>query len=147
VYLRRASSKNKQPYVIVLIPELAAIVERRWEARTVTRADGSTFLADHVFHRDGAPVGDFRKAWATAGGRAGFPELHFHDLRRSAARNIDKSGVGQLVGMQITGHETPSMYKRYRIVDEEDIELALAKTQAYVEQQQAVAPKVVALAR
>jgi integrase len=98
-----------------------------------------------VFHHAGAPVGDFRKAWARACGRAGFPKLRFHDLRRSAARNLDKSGVSQSVGMQITGHETPSMYRRYRIVDEQDIELALTKAQAYVAEQSAATPKVASL--
>jgi len=33
--------------------------------------------------------------------------------------------VSETVAMQITGHETSSMYRRYRIVDEGDIEKAL----------------------
>jgi hypothetical protein len=74
------------------------------------------------------------------------PGLIFHDLRRSAARNMDRSGqVRPTVAMRITGHETDSMWKRYRIVDEDDIERALTATQEYVSQQAAgkKTPKVI----
>jgi integrase len=116
-----------------------------WEARMTTRPDGTSSLSEYVFHCDGEQVGDFRKAWSSACRLAGFPALRFHDLRRSAARNLDKAGVSQTVGMQITGHETPSMYRRYRIVDEQDIELALVKTQEYIDRQSAAAPKISSL--
>ena len=56
----------------------------------------------------------------------------FHDLRRSAVRNLDLSGVGQAVAMKITGHKTPSVYQRYRILSESDIRDALEKMQASV---------------
>ena len=36
--------------------------------------------------------------------------------------------------MKITGHKTDSVYRRYRIVDESDIERALAKTQESIRQ-------------
>lgn len=134
VYLRRAGSKNKKPYVIVVTDELAAIIERRWEARLVTRPDGITSLCEWVFHRGGRPVGDFRRAWKRAREKAGLPTLRFHDFRRSAARNLRRAGIGPEVGMQITGHETPSMWRRYSIVDEEDIEQALHAAQAYIRQ-------------
>jgi hypothetical protein len=34
--------------------------------------------------------------------------------------------------MKITGHETDAMWRRYSIVDEDDIEQALTAAQAYV---------------
>jgi hypothetical protein len=36
--------------------------------------------------------------------------------------------------MKITGHKTDSVYRRYRIVDESDIERALTKTQESIRQ-------------
>lgn len=131
IYLRRAGSKNGKPYVLVMTPALAAIIARRWEARSVTRPDGTVYMSDRVFHRNGRPLGDFRKAWARACTAAGAPGLLFHDLRRSAARNLDRAGVSATVGMQVTGHATLSMWKRYRIVDEGDIERALTRVEAH----------------
>jgi integrase len=130
--LPRRHVKNKQPKIIVLEDELWAIIERRWAARTVARPDGSVELASHVFHRDGRPIGDPRKAWATACKKAGFAGTWFHDTRRSAVRNLERAGVSQAVAMEIAGQKTASVYRRYRIVDEADIREALAKTQAAV---------------
>jgi hypothetical protein len=45
---------------------LADLIEQRWRAREYEPVAGSTALSAHVFHRDGRPVSDFRKAWASA---------------------------------------------------------------------------------
>ena len=148
ITLRREHSKNAEPRILPIMPALARIIERRWSARTVTRPDGGpTILADLVFHRDGRPVGSFRKAWASACKAAGVPSLLFHDLRRSAVRNFERAGVSQAVAMRLTGHKTPSVYRRYRIVDERDLREALAKTEAAVAADQVATATVVKLRR
>ena len=77
-----------------------------------------------VFHRDGSPIKEFRAAWRNACESAEVPDLKFHDLRRTAVRNMRRAGVPQIVRMRITGHRTDSMERRYNIVDIDDIRSA-----------------------
>jgi integrase len=130
IVLRLELSKNGEPRVLPLVGELADLVERRWTAREHESVGGTTALSPFVFHRSGQPVGGFRKAWASACDAAGVDGTLFHDLRRSAVRNMDRAGISQSVAMAISGHKTASVYRRYRIVDGNDLRQALARMRA-----------------
>jgi integrase len=55
--------------------------------------------------------------------------LLFHDLRRTGARNLRRSGVAEEVAMKVGGWRTPSVFKRYSIVGGDDIREAIRKVQ------------------
>ena len=77
---------------------------------------------DFVFTRNnGKPVRRFSKLWANVCARAGVPGLLLHDLRRTGARNLRRLGIAESVCMQVTGHKTTSVFKRYDITDESDL--------------------------
>ena len=85
----------------------------------------------YVFTReDGKPVRDFRGTWANACEAGKVPGLLFHDLRRTAARNLRRAGVAEGVIMKIGGWKTRSVFERYAIVSQSDIRDAMAKLEA-----------------
>jgi integrase len=84
-------------------------------------------------------LGSHLKGWAEACKAAGLDGLHFHDLRRSAVRNMERAGIPRHVAMSITGHRTQAVYQRYDIVVDGDLKAAGEKLAAYHQQQ---APKL-----
>jgi integrase len=89
------------------------------------KADDSVFT-----HSNGQPVRDFRGKWAKACESAGVPGLLFHDLRRTAARNLRKAGVAEGVIMKIGGWRTRSVFERYAIVSQSDITEAIGRLES-----------------
>jgi len=72
--LGAADAKDGEARVVPIEGELAYLFARRQAARQVRR-DDVRMLCPLVFHRDGEPIGDFRKSWATACCAAGVGKL------------------------------------------------------------------------
>jgi integrase len=57
------------------------------------------------------------EAWEGACKRAGFEGWLFHDLRRTAVRNLERADVSRSVAMSLTGHKTEAVYRCYVVAD------------------------------
>src|SRR5579885_2666326 len=136
VRLRPETSKNKDGRLLPLSGELLEIMER---AQAKRRLD-----CPYVFHRDGEPIGDFRKAWSNACKASGLGRILVHDLRRTAVRNMVRAGIPDRVAMALSGHKTRSVFDRYNIVSEADLEQAAERLQSHLATQRTQS-KIVAI--
>lgn len=111
--LTAEQSKNGEP---VTVP----IVKNDILYRLLAQCISGKGHEDYLFSRDSAgrlPIKDFRQSWKLACTAAGIPTLLFHDLRRTAVSNMERTGkISRKVAMSITGHRTEHVYRRYHIV-------------------------------
>lgn len=105
------------------IQEAAIVREREWPN------------VPWVIHRSGRQVVDYRDAWAEGLRLAGLDGLLFHDLRRSAARNMRRAGIPEIEVMKMAGWKTRTMFDRYQIVDPKDVQQAGRRMEKWVSEQ------------
>jgi len=139
-------SKNDDPQSMPLDDELLKVIERRWKAREYRTREGAIGVSAYVFHRRGKPIpsSTFNRQFAEARKAAGVAGKLFHDLRRTAARNMIRGGVPQSIAMRVTGHRSDSMFRRYDIASLDDKAEALRKGHAYAKTRAAVGQNVAA---
>jgi integrase len=82
---------------------LVDVIERQWEAHESLTDEG--LICPWVFNRRGRQIKGFVKAWKSACTTAGCPGKLPHDFRRTAIRNLVRSGVPEKTAMAITGHK------------------------------------------
>lgn len=74
-----------------------------------------------------------KRVFRTVLRETGISDFRFHDLRHCAATNLRRAGVDTATAMQIVGHKSDKMWKRYNAIKESDLLHAAKKLNAYLE--------------
>jgi integrase len=122
VSLYSGETKNGEPRTVYLTEECRLLVT---ELRKSKHPDD--FL---LTRENGQPIHDLRGTWAALTEEAKQPGLLLHDFRRSAVRNMIRRGVPQKTAREISGHKTDSVFNRYNIVSDADLQDAARKIEA-----------------
>ena len=125
--IRLVETKNKHPRMIPLNAELRAMLESLRVERDELWPD-----SPWVFSRCSEPIKDFRRSWRRACKNVGIEGRLVHDLRRTGARNLIRSGVPEHAVMEIGGWQTRSMLYRYDVVDATDLHHAMESLDRYL---------------
>jgi integrase len=121
IWVSMAQTKNRRGHAIpVLNGEMRAYAEMALSGHKA-----------YLFERDGQPIRSFKTAWNNATARAGMPDLHFHDLRRTAIRDWIATGTQEETVMAVSGHKTRSMLTRYNILEGRDIQQAARRREEF----------------
>jgi hypothetical protein len=98
--------------------------KKAWQSACVKVRLGSFELAEGSVLRKDRPNGKPKPKRTYVG-------LLFHDLRRSAVRNLVRSHVPEKIAMAISGHKTRAVFDRYNIVSEDDLAEAARKLEKF----------------
>ena len=132
VTLNPGETKNDEGRTVYLDQELKEMFELRSEARkSMSRILPYVFLNKDRTDR----IKRFDKTWRTACDNAEIGVRLFHDLRRTAIRNMVRAGIPERVAMMISGHRTRSVFDRYNIVSDSDLKIAAQRQEAYLKAQ------------
>lgn len=124
VRIEPGDTKNEEARTVYLDDELKALFRKQSAKRPVG--------CPLVFHRQGKKIKYFRKSWKSACEKAGLVDKIFHDLRRTAVRNMVRAGITERVAMKIAGFKDRSVFDRYNIVSPDDQRRAAEQLVVYL---------------
>jgi len=135
-WLESGTTKNDEARTVYLDNELQSLLDDLWESRKATIKEAQA-ISPYVFLNEAGQDGikDIRGSWKAACTKAKIGERLFHDLRRTAVRNMVRAGIPERVVMMVSGHKTRSVFERYNIVNDDDLKLASQKQETYLQAQ------------
>ncbi len=115
IRLKPEDTKTGYGRLIPIHPELMEVFKEVLKVRALN--------CDRVFHRNGKPISPEQIRWAhrSVCGNAGIENFTFHDFRHTCINNWRKEGHDYFKIMAVSGHKTVSVFKRYNMVDEEEL--------------------------
>jgi integrase len=132
----------RDPWPYALHPILSTAIAGLKELRRRVELEQGCIVTHLFFWQDGSPVKSYRHCWEKARLAAGLPNKNIHDFRRSAARDTLRATGDEQIAMRMIGAKTPAIFRRYRIVAQDDIADAAKKLAAFHEAQ-APSPQLV----
>jgi integrase len=144
LFLQAQDTKTNTPRVLFLTGDLYRVLHR-WKSRCDLKWPACPWIC----HRGGIRLQTLLHSWRKACEAVGLGQMEKdatkgrkvwkgkipHDFRRTAVRNMVRAGVPEKVAMAISGHKTRSVFDRYNIVNEKDLEQAARSLSAYFEKQ------------
>ena len=144
VFLQAEDTKTKTPRVLYLTGDLYRVL-MAWKTRCEIKWPACSWIC----HRGGIRLQGLKRSQRKACGAVGLERMVMdekkkrlvwdgripHDFGRTAVRNMVRAGVPEKVAMTISGYKTRSVFARYNIVNERDLEQAARSLSAYFEQQ------------
>jgi integrase len=124
IELPSRTTKNKKPRFLPIYGDMESEIQ-------LAIAEGSKDCP-FLIQREGRPVHDWEKAWASACSVAGVPSALFHDLRRTALTNMIEAGLSEKEAMEISGHKTRAVFDRYHIVSDRRLKEMAKKLDAHL---------------
>ena len=151
IRLEVGETKNGDGWTLYLLKDEKPMLAEQWKNSLKAKSD-SPFVFTNA--KGTGPIKDVRGSWNKACRETGLGYGYrlsgsyvekweskfsagplFHDFRRTAVRNMNRAGISRKIGMCRSGHKTESVYNRYDITDDRDLQTAAHKLDSYLKSQ------------
>ncbi len=131
IFLAPGTTKNDESRIVYMTDDLLKVLSA-WKRFRDWIVPHYPLVCFRLKGTKPLPVREFRGEWEDACKTVGLEGRHLHDFRRTAVRNMVRAGIPERVAMRISGHKTRSVFNRYNITSEADLEDTASKLGTYL---------------